>query len=348
MEKQKNNKLHRQLFVSLRHHVGDSFIEKQRLLIYIYVSIGGGLLLILNLLGLSGPMGKYYFIANSINLFFITFLLLAFLRKYINLENAVIGLMSVCQLFCISEMLFITFTLQNDAILIIGNMILLIGIIFLSTLSHLKPSIISIQTLISLIVYTICCFTLNDSIQPRTYGVLVITFILSGFLGYHLTRKLTSITQINNNLEQIQKEMISLFNIDKNHINHYIRQSHTQGLTAQHTNQYLKIILENQGTPRQKNIKNHIAKWHEQTRIDYQNIKSFFPELSPSEQEIATLILKGYQLKDICSLTDKKESNVNCQRSNIRRKLQIPPEKKLRHALLQTITQKTIFHPQSS
>lgn len=211
MEKQKNNKLHRQLFVSLRHHVGDSFIEKQRLLIYIYVSIGGGLLLILNLLGLSGPMGKYYFIANSINLFFITFLLLAFLRKYINLENAVIGLMSVCQLFCISEMLFITFTLQNDAILIIGNMILLIGIIFLSTLSHLKPSIISIQTLISLIVYTICCFTLNDSIQPRTYGVLVITFILSGFLGYHLTRKLTSITQINNNLEQIQKEMISLF-----------------------------------------------------------------------------------------------------------------------------------------
>lgn len=35
MEKQKNNKLHRQLFVSLRHHVGDSFIEKQRLLIYI-------------------------------------------------------------------------------------------------------------------------------------------------------------------------------------------------------------------------------------------------------------------------------------------------------------------------
>ena len=52
MEKQKNNKLHRQLFVSLRHHVGDSFIEKQRLLIYIYVSIGGGLLLILNLLGL--------------------------------------------------------------------------------------------------------------------------------------------------------------------------------------------------------------------------------------------------------------------------------------------------------
>ena len=107
MEKQKNNKLHRQLFVSLRHHVGDSFIEKQRLLIYIYVSIGGGLLLILNLIGLSGPMGKYYFIANSINLFFITFLLLAFLRKYINLENAVIGLMSVCQLFCISEMLFI-------------------------------------------------------------------------------------------------------------------------------------------------------------------------------------------------------------------------------------------------
>ena len=109
MEKQKNNKLHRQLFVSLRHHVGDSFIEKQRLLIYIYVSIGGGLLLILNLIGLSGPMGKYYFIANSINLFFITFLLLAFLRKYINLENAVIGLMSVCQLFCISEMRFITF-----------------------------------------------------------------------------------------------------------------------------------------------------------------------------------------------------------------------------------------------
>lgn len=298
----------------------DSFIEKQRLLIYLYITIGGALLLILNLIGLSGPMGGYYFIANSCNLVLIILVLSAFLKKHITLKSTVAWLLSICQLFCLSEMLYTAFAQQNHAILIIGNMVLLIGIIFLSTLSYLKPFVISVQTLLSLIVYTVCCFTMNDTILPRTYTVLIITFILAGFLGYHLTGKLTAIVQTNNNLEQIQKKVISLFHIDKKQINNYIRQAHSQGLTNKQTSQYLKMLLEKQGTQAQKNIEKHIVEWHEQTQIDYENIDDTFPELTHSERDIAILVLKGYKLKDICQLSGKKASNVNCQRSNIRAK----------------------------
>ena len=39
-------------------------------------------------------------------------------------------------------------------------------------------------------------------------------------------------------------------------------------------------------------------------------------------------------MKDVCNILGKKESNINCQRSNIRKKLQIPSGTDLRKGLL--------------
>ena len=96
----------------------------------------------------------------------------------------------------------------------------------------------------------------------------------------------------------------------------------------------MNILMEKQGLQAQKNVENNIMTWYEQTHIDYEKMDLVFPELSRSECEIATLILKGYGMKDVCNILGKKESNINCQRSNIRKKLQIPSGTDLRKGLL--------------
>jgi DNA-binding NarL/FixJ family response regulator len=70
-----------------------------------------------------------------------------------------------------------------------------------------------------------------------------------------------------------------------------------------------------------KNITDNIASFMRQQEIDLERIHDAIPELTPSEMEIALLILKERKLKEICQLLGKSESNVTCQRSNIRTKL---------------------------
>ena len=64
-----------------------------------------------------------------------------------------------------------------------------------------------------------------------------------------------------------------------------------------------------------------------------ERIEQTFPDLTPSERNIAQLILMGCKLGSICMILNKTESNVNTQRANIRRKLGLQPTDSLYEAL---------------
>lgn len=53
--------------------------------------------------------------------------------------------------------------------------------------------------------------------------------------------------------------------------------------------------------------------------MERNNLASIFPELSPSEIEICRLIIMGKSLNEVCDILHKSESNITCQRSNIRK-----------------------------
>ena len=58
------------------------------------------------------------------------------------------------------------------------------------------------------------------------------------------------------------------------------------------------------------------------------------PELTPSEAEICAMILQDKRQNDICIRLGKSASNINSQRSHIRRKLALAPADDLKEALL--------------
>ncbi|MFW5550185.1 MAG: helix-turn-helix transcriptional regulator, partial [Prevotella sp.] len=73
------------------------------------------------------------------------------------------------------------------------------------------------------------------------------------------------------------------------------------------------------------------------------DLSTIFPQLSPSELEVARLILKNMSLKEIAVATGKSLSNVGTVRGNIRKKLGLGPDDDLRNYLLSIVPSQTNY-----
>ena len=67
--------------------------------------------------------------------------------------------------------------------------------------------------------------------------------------------------------------------------------------------------------------------------MEQYHLSEVFPELTPSEIEICRLVILGKTLKEVCEILGKSESNITCQRSNIRKKIGLKPSDNLRQVL---------------
>ena len=67
------------------------------------------------------------------------------------------------------------------------------------------------------------------------------------------------------------------------------------------------------------------------------DLSTIFPQLSPTELDVARLILKNMTLKEIAVATEKSLSNVGTVRGNIRKKLGLSPGDDLRDFILARI-----------
>ena len=67
------------------------------------------------------------------------------------------------------------------------------------------------------------------------------------------------------------------------------------------------------------------------------DLSTIFPQLSPSELDVARLVLKNMTLKEIAVAINKSLSNVGTVRGNIRKKLGLSPEDDLRDYMLAKI-----------
>lgn len=98
--------IHRIIPVAFRQYIENSFVDKQRLFIYIYATVGSVLILDINLLGVSGPYGSYFYVANMCHLLSILFIYLGFIKKRMSLKTSLILLMFICQAFTLAEMIY--------------------------------------------------------------------------------------------------------------------------------------------------------------------------------------------------------------------------------------------------
>lgn len=101
----------------------------------------------------------------------------------------------------------------------------------------------------------------------------------------------------------------------------------------EYTEEEMKTVFEQFSERSQRYILENVTKYINEQTYTKDIIEKAFPELTPSERDIAQLILKGYKLSGICTLLEKSEANINTQRTNIRRKLSLTSSDQLLDAL---------------
>ena len=124
----------------------------------------------------------------------------------------------------------------------------------------------------------------------------------------------------NTGLKHDEEEILGFLNIKKEQVMAYIRLSKMEHEAAE-TKNLLELLSDE--------VRNNVISNVKEAMLAME----IFPELSPSEIEIYRLVIMGKSLNEVCSILRKSESNITCQRSNIRKKLGLQSSDNLKKVL---------------
>lgn len=225
--------IHRIIPVAFRQYIENSFVDKQRLFIYIYATVGSVLILDINLLGVSGPYGSYFYVANMCHLLSILFIYLGFIKKRMSLKTSLVLLMFICQAFTLAEMIYAAHHITYYHVaLIIGDMILLGAIIFFCIIGYLSRYVWPL-VFTTFLTYIYCCVLSGNVILSNVVFPFIIIFLLVGLMAKPLSYHLAIVTKENENLQSCRYRLLSLLHVNKKDIRKYIQLAHTQGVPGE-------------------------------------------------------------------------------------------------------------------
>lgn len=311
------------------YHGGDTVEERQRFSVFLYGSIILFIGIPLNLLGLTGPTDRIYFLMNTVNLTTGIIVFILYYYKRIGLKSALASLLLATQLEISGEMLNCAFNPSAYHMqLIVGNLVLSAILVMLSVVAYMRflPVLLS---LFCMGTYTICTLITSSPSLKNFYILLVLVFFVICILGERLINAVRKLELENKNLKQDEAELLHILRINKQQVKAYIEFSKKEQPDSEDTERFLELI----GERSQRNIINTVSSYitEKQTEIDL--IAKAFPELSASEHEICRLVLQGKKLGEICEILGKTENNVTAHRGHIRKKLGLTSQENLKKAL---------------
>ena len=159
---------------------------------------------------------------------------------------------------------------------------------------------------------------------------------IMSLLMHHLFR---STSREINDYKMFQDGVLNMFHMSKAEAITLIRLSREAGRVDGIDDQ----VLENLSERTRNNLIALGAHLQNERRDKMVDLSTIFPQLSPSELEVARLILKNMSLKEIAVATGKSLSNVGTVRGNIRKKLGLRPDDDLRNYLLSIVPSQTNY-----
>lgn len=311
-------------------YVEDTFMDRQRLLVLIYLMIINTLVMVLRQLGLTGMEGGYFDWGNNLYYVLCCSACVLFLLRLLSLTPTLVIVLLGCLMFNIFHMFYIAlFGIGYAYPALVGSVMMMMVTLFLAILSYLKKLTLVIAAL-SVTAYAVCCLLTRDAHITGIFAGVVGVFVLVWLMGTRLIELLTELSKTNDEMKVTQREIFSLFRMDKAALLSVAHLAGKQDLSPQQTGKLLERIADPED---EEQVDRDLAGWYEQHRTDASLLEQVFPMLSPSQREICKLIVEGYKLREICEVLGKTESNVTCQRSNIRARLQLDKADNLREVL---------------
>ena len=313
---------------------GIKFINTQREKI---LRISNILIILGTCLNLSGMVGEQ----ESINIIIVLSYLLIiscitvveYFIKYNNIR-IMIGIRSLAtQLLICSEMILLAYSNNpNKPSIIETNMSVLMIIILLSLLGYLKfyTYILSIT---SVACYGYCAYIIDNPEMLRNLSIYILLFSICAYLSTLLTKGINTIINKNKQYKIDIQEALETMGLTEEEFNAHLDLAKKNKKRGNPTVDLFNII----GDRAQETLKKNVTYLMEQDKIIYDKLGKYIPEFTPSEIEIAKLIAEGKKIGEITEILNKKKSNITCQRTKMRVKLNLSKEDNLRDAILKRV-----------
>lgn len=164
-------------------------------------------------------------------------------------------------------------------------------------------------------------------------GLLTVFFV---FMGDTMYRNVKHIQQENTTYNTNERNLLQTLRLNRKEITAYLDLCHNQTRSDKETDRLFSILSE-------RSQRNMIKAVEQKKAIDAsesERTKAAFPDFTPTELEVARLILRDMKLSQIANLTGKSATNITVVRTRLRRKLGLAPGDDLHNALAKQMKRK--------
>ncbi len=309
-------------------------IERQRLTVLLFSTLGILLIVPLNVLGLLIDTEPVFVKINTAWLALILVLDTAFLKRAITLTATLKTQLYIAQLTFSAAMVYSAFRAGENyyRTVILGDMVLSMAMLMLSLISHFKHTPHAMSFII-FATYLACSIISGDKDISNLLPLFTIICVLISFLGVKLLDDFKGMQLENTELQEDEKNLTKLLGLDKRQAMELLKLGKEEKPSEKQTIRLLSIMDDQSKEKLFAALNDHLVKKNTQLAT----IAEAFPELSASETEICRLILQGKKQSEICATLGKTQGNITSQRTHIRAKLNLKPKDNLGEALLKRL-----------
>lgn len=297
--------------------VEKSFLDQRRQHLTVWYVLILVLGILSDLLEISGSFDIFYKYTNSIMLLLTLLWVACYLAKCTSILRTVSLLSVTTQLFIAIDAVYcgVNPLVPHTQMVILVNILILTGNTMFSIATY-QGLMVLVNVVIAIVAFFSCMmFSANSDYEQYVVMVLLV-FTYIGILGLHIARISQRLQDENISIKQEDEELMHLLKLNKEQLKLYI-----QLAKKEYSEDETRLILSQFNERTQKYIIHNVTKYINAEASTDECIEQAFPDLTPSERNIAQLILRGCKLSSICMILNKTETNVSTQRANIRRKL---------------------------
>ena len=218
-------------------------------------------------------------------------------------------------------------SVPHTQMVILVNILILTGNTMFSIATY-QGLMVLVNVVIAIVAFFSCMMFSANSDYKQYVVMVLLVFTYIGILGLHIARISQWLHDENISIKQEEEELMHLLKLNKEQLKLYI-----QLAKKEYSEDETRLILSQFNERTQKYIIHNVTKYINAEASTDECIEQAFPDLTPSERNIAQLILRGCKLSSICMILNKTETNVSTQRANIRRKLGLKSTDSLYEAL---------------
>lgn len=304
--------------------------EKHRQLVFLLSTITGLIGFPLHIVGVWGsgdPVLQALSMGNWAGLLVI---MLIYLTSKLRLFSAFVGYGVVMQTFLSAKIVYIACTMPPGAsYLIIFNSFISLLVILVLMMGYMRamPFILTTASFLTSVVVRI--------IRPEVVQMQFLLFFLfielfCCVLGFLAWRDVHQMEKENSDLKDEEYKILRTFHLSKEELTAYLAMS----VNNESDKATVHSIFEHMDEQAEHNIMAAVQEHETEKQMEHVVIGQSFPTLTPTEQEVCRLVMKGKTLRQIANLLGKTTNNVSAVRIHIRKKLGLEGGEDLRSYLL--------------